>query len=92
MNLEYTIKEDNQASQQNHAKAMIFLCRHLHEELKIEYLTINDPLTLLNNLREGYEHQKTVILSKAHYDWMHLRLQDFKSVSDYNSALFKISS
>ena len=23
---------------------------------------------------------------------MHLRLQDFKSISDYNSALFKISS
>jgi hypothetical protein len=37
-------------------------------------------------------HQKTVILPKARYDWMHLRLQDFKSVSEYNSALFKISS
>ena len=33
-----------------------------------------------------------MILPKARYDWMHLRLQDFKSVSKYNSALFKISS
>ena len=33
-----------------------------------------------------------MILPKARYDWMHLRLQDFKSVSDYNSALFKICS
>ena len=33
-----------------------------------------------------------MILPKACYDWMHLRLQDFKSVSEYNSALFKISS
>ena len=33
-----------------------------------------------------------MILPKARYDWMHLRLQDFKSVSEYNSALFKISS
>ena len=36
--------------------------------------------------------KKTVILPKARYDWMHLRLQDFKTVSKYNSALFKISS
>ena len=33
-----------------------------------------------------------MILPKARYDWMHLRLQDFKSVSEYNSTLFKISS
>ncbi|XP_016737898.1 uncharacterized protein [Gossypium hirsutum] len=33
-----------------------------------------------------------VILPKARYDWMHLRLQDFKTVSEYNSELFKISS
>ena len=32
------------------------------------------------------------MLPRAHYDWLHLRLQDFKSVSDYNLALFKISS
>ncbi|XP_021850455.1 uncharacterized protein [Spinacia oleracea] len=39
-----------------------------------------------------YDHQKTVILPKARYDWLHLRLQDFKSVSEYNSAMFKITS
>ena len=33
-----------------------------------------------------------MILPKARYDWMHLKLQDFKSVSEYNSVLFKISS
>ena len=33
-----------------------------------------------------------MILPKARYDWMHLRLQDFKTVSEYNFALFKISS
>ena len=33
-----------------------------------------------------------MILPKACYEWMHLRLQDFKSISEYNSALFKISS
>lgn len=87
-----TIKEGNQESESNRAKAMIFLRRHLHEALKSEYLTVKDPLELWKNLKDRYDHQKTVILPKARYDWMHLRLQDFKTVSEYNSALFKISS
>jgi len=92
MNLRNTIKKNNQASQQDRAKAIIFLRHHLHEELKTEYLTVKNPSTLWNNLREKYEHHKTVILSKARCDLMHLRLQYFKSASDNNSALFKISS
>jgi len=87
-----TIIKENEASKQDKAKAMIFLRHHLDEGLKTEYLTIKDPLELWNNLKERYDHQKTVILPKARYDWMHLRLQDFKSVSEYNSAIFKISS
>ncbi|XP_073152745.1 uncharacterized protein [Henckelia pumila] len=87
-----TIKVENKESPQNRAKAMIFLRHHLHDGLKIEYLTIKDPLDLWNNLKEIYSHKKTVILPKARYDWMHLRLQDFKSVSEYNSSLFRISS
>ncbi|OMO99037.1 hypothetical protein CCACVL1_03959 [Corchorus capsularis] len=74
-----TIKENNEASNQDRAKAMIFLRHHLHEGLKAEYLTVKDPLVLWNNLKERYDHQKTVILPKARYEWMHLRLQDFKS-------------
>ncbi|KAK9724817.1 hypothetical protein RND81_05G100400 [Saponaria officinalis] len=34
-----------------------------------------------------YEHLKTVILPKTRYDWIHLRLQDFKSIFDYNSTI-----
>ncbi|XP_074342545.1 uncharacterized protein LOC141680140 [Apium graveolens] len=33
-----------------------------------------------------------MILLKARYDWLHLRLQDYKSVSEYNSTMFKITS
>ena len=91
MNLGATIKEENQASLQDHAKALICLHHHLHEGLKNEYLMVNDPFTIWSNLKEKYDHKKTVILPKAQYDWMHLRLQDFKTVSEYNSALFKIS-
>ena len=91
-NLGETIKEGNQRSLQDRAKALIFLRHYLHEDLKIEYLTIKDPLILWTELKKRFDHQKTVILPKARYDKMHLRLQDFKTVSEYNSALFKISS
>ncbi|XP_050238026.1 uncharacterized protein LOC126687509 [Mercurialis annua] len=89
---EDTIKEGNNASTQDSAKAMIFLRHHRDEGLKNEYLSEDNPLVLWNSLKERFDHQKTVILPKARYDWMHLRLQDFKSVSEYNSAIFRISS
>ncbi|XP_021819786.1 uncharacterized protein LOC110761596 [Prunus avium] len=92
MNLGETIKEGNEASSVDRAKAMIFLRCHIHEGLKCEYLTVKDSLALWGNLKERCDHQRTVILPKARHDWMHLRLQDFKSVADYNSALFRISS
>jgi hypothetical protein len=56
MNLGKTIKYGNTESLQDRAKAMIFICHHLHEELKTEYLTVKDPLILWNNLRERYKH------------------------------------
>ena len=43
-------------------------------------------------MKDRFDRQKMVILQKACYNWMHLRLQYFKTVSEYNSALFKISS
>ena len=91
MNLENTMKERNGESLQDRTRALIFLCHHIDEELKGKYLTVKDPFIIWNNLKERYDHQKTVILPKAYYDWMHLRLQDFKSISDYNSTIFKIS-
>ncbi|XP_040933632.1 uncharacterized protein [Gossypium hirsutum] len=87
-----TIKEGNEESTQDKANAMIFLRHHLHEGLKAEYLTVKDPQILWANLKERYDHQKTVILPKARYEWLNLRLQDFKSVSDYNSAMYRITS
>ncbi|PIN09360.1 hypothetical protein CDL12_18062 [Handroanthus impetiginosus] len=65
---------ENEISSQDKAKTIIFLRHHLHEGLKAEYLTVKDPLELWNNLKERYDHQKTVILPKARYDWMHLTI------------------
>jgi hypothetical protein len=92
MGLGDTIKDENEAFSQNNANAMIFLCHHLHEELKFKFFTIEDPLILWQNLKERYDHQRIVILPKACYDLIHLRLQDFKSASDYNFSMFNINS
>ncbi|KAL5863773.1 hypothetical protein ACOSQ3_001287 [Xanthoceras sorbifolium] len=92
MNLQDTVKEENETSLQDKAKAIIFLRHHLHENLKVQYLTVKDPLILWKNLKDRYDHQRDVFLPKARYDWIHLRLQDFKTVTEYNSALFKITS
>ncbi|KAG2675502.1 hypothetical protein I3760_12G006800 [Carya illinoinensis] len=62
MNLGDTIKEGNQGSLQDCAKAMIFLQHHLHEELKTEYLTVKDPLILWNDLREDMNIRKLSLL------------------------------
>ncbi|XP_074336579.1 uncharacterized protein LOC141673735 [Apium graveolens] len=91
MGLGDTIKKGNKTSEQDKAKTMIFLRHRLDEGLKTEYLVVKDPTTLWKNLKERYDHQKTIILPKAHNDWLHLRLQDFKSVSEYNSVMFKIT-
>ena len=74
MNLRKAIRDSNAKSQQDRAKAMIFIRYHLYVKLKTEYLTIKDLLILWNNLRERYEHQKSVILPKARYEWINLRL------------------
>jgi hypothetical protein len=56
MNLGETIKEENNTSLQDRVKIMIFVRHHLREGLKVEYLTIKDPLILWQNLKERYDH------------------------------------
>ncbi|KAI5343066.1 hypothetical protein L3X38_010942 [Prunus dulcis] len=87
-----TIVDENDASPEENAKAMIFLRRHIHEALKSEYVVVDEPLVLWKALGERYDHQKTVTLPRARYEWTHLRFQDYKSVSEYNSAMHRITS
>ena len=86
------IAKNNDVTSQDRTKAMIFLRNHFDEGLKTEYLTVKNPLDTWNNLKERFDHLKLVILLKARYDWPHPRLQDFKIVSEHNSAIFRIIS
>ncbi|XP_068329655.1 uncharacterized protein [Pyrus communis] len=67
---------EESSSFQDRAKAMIFIRRHLDQALKSEYLTVKDLLALWNALRNRYNHRTT----------------DFKSMAEYNPALFRITS
>ncbi|XP_049364762.1 uncharacterized protein LOC125829599 [Solanum verrucosum] len=87
-----SIIEGNKASSRDKAKVMIFLRHHLDESLKVEYLTVKEPLELWIGLKERYDHLKTTVLPKAHYEWMHLQFQDYKIVIEYNSVVFSITS
>ncbi|GAV84703.1 UBN2 domain-containing protein, partial [Cephalotus follicularis] len=71
---------------------LIFLRHHIDDSLKYEYLTVENPLELWQNLNDRFEHLKAVVLPNALNDWSQLRFQDFKTVSEYNSTLFKIVS
>ena len=86
------ITEGNNASEKDRYGAILIIRHHLIESLKDQYLTIENPLDLWNELKSIYDHQRTVILPKARSDWRDLRIQDYKSVDEYNSAMFKIVS
>ncbi|XP_051130229.1 uncharacterized protein LOC127250845 [Andrographis paniculata] len=91
MGLIHTIASENTTTSQDRAKAIIFIRHHLDIPLQSEYLTVKDPLDLWNELRERFGHLKYT-LPKARHDWLNLRLQDFKTVIEYNSAIHQITS
>jgi hypothetical protein len=41
-------------------------------------------------LKGRYEQQKVILLSEANHEWTQIRLQDFKSIEDYNHAIHKV--
>ena len=52
----------------------------------------DDPKKLWDSLKERYDQQQSVILPEAKREWSLLRLMDFKSVAEYNSAVHRIGS
>ncbi|CAM8997602.1 unnamed protein product [Rhodiola kirilowii] len=92
MDLPETIIEGNTSSKVDKAKSLIFLRRHLDENLKNEYLTVKDPSDLWKNLKDRLDHQRDVMLPLYRDKCAALRFQDFVKVSEYNSEMIKIVS
>ena len=72
------MKENGEANGKDKTNTLIFICHHLHKNLKVQYLTIKDPMDLWTKLSERYDHMKIVILPQVQYAWQYLRLQDYK--------------
>ncbi|XP_031101863.1 uncharacterized protein LOC116005766 [Ipomoea triloba] len=90
--LQDAIKEKSTCTTTQKAKSFIFLRHHLNRNLKNEYLIEKDPYALWKSLKSRFDQQTSLVLPQAQYDWLNLRFQDFKSVTEYNSALHKIVS
>lgn len=73
-------------------RTLFFLRHHLHPDLKNEYIMEENPKALWDALKERYDQQKAIILPEARREWSMLRLLDFKSVAEYNSAVHRICS
>jgi hypothetical protein len=72
-------------------EALYIIPNHIHPGLKSEYMMEENPHELWKNLKQHYEQQKATVLPKATHEWKHLRLQDFKTVHDYNHVVHKLS-
>ena len=60
--LDKTIEEGQDITPQEKARAIVFLRHHIHDSLKYEYLMVDDPKELWDNLAERYGNQKNIIL------------------------------
>ena len=59
--------EDGTTTTKDKANALIFIRRHLHDSLKVQYLMVRDPLELWTKLKEQYDHMKKVVHPQAQY-------------------------
>lgn len=81
---------DPAATDVENAQALHFLRHHLSATLKNEYMTERNPKVLWDSLRGRFEHIETVLLPKVEREWQNLRFQDYKTVEEYNTALYGI--
>nr|GEW45187.1 hypothetical protein [Tanacetum cinerariifolium] len=79
-----------QCTEETKAKADVFLHQHIDEMLESEYSSCDDLSTLWKDLEIKFNNQREVLLPSARDEWNNLRFQDFKKVSEYTSALFRI--
>ncbi|XP_070662216.1 uncharacterized protein [Malus domestica] len=73
---------DNRVSEVEKATAMIFIKRHIHDDLKIVYLVEKDPRALWVTLADRFNHQNDIFLPEQQY-----RAQNFTKFSNLISIL-----
>ncbi|XP_060217057.1 uncharacterized protein LOC132644481 [Lycium barbarum] len=85
-----TITQDNTTSSQDKAKTMIFFRHHLDEGLKVEYLTVKDPLELWTGLKERITSQLKLCGDNiTDEDMLENTLTTFHASNLHNTLLLK---
>ncbi|XP_048493093.1 uncharacterized protein LOC125493656 [Beta vulgaris subsp. vulgaris] len=80
LSLYHTIVEGGAPTPLEQAKALVYLKHHIHEEIKSEYILVEDPKELWDNLKDRFEHLQRIIAPRAQHEWSILRFQDFASL------------
>ena len=71
-------------------QALALLRRHMDQDLRLQYLQIDDPADLWDMLQTRFDHQQTLFLPQARTDWANLRVLDFLDFATFNSELHRI--
>ena len=74
------------------AQALVFMRHHLDPTLQLQYLTVTSTHASWVSLQNQFNHQRTIYLPKARYDWIHLRVQDYPTIAEYITKMYKITS
>ncbi len=69
------------------AKALMFLRRHLDTTLRWQYQQVEDPHVLWNTLARRFGDVHVALLPELQDKWASIRLIDFKSVEEYQTAM-----
>ena len=83
-------RRDKDFTDQSKYQALYVIRHHIHPDLKTEYALEEEPSALWLALKTRYEQQKAIILPEALHEWNNIRLQDFKSIGDYNHVVHKV--
>ena len=79
-----SIIQDDYATRSEKLRAITIMRHHVTEELRNQYLHIENPRDLWTELKSRYT---IVLLPKVRHEWTSLRYQDFESVDEYHFAL-----
>jgi len=77
----------------NAAKAVCMLLRHLHKDLKFNYLEERNPAVIWTSLKLRFDtDRKQAMLPLLNDEWNKLCFYNFKTVNEYATKLYSIAS
>ena len=96
--LDATIQEnfnpqDTPALRSKAAKAICLLLRHLHQQLKANYLGENDPKVIWDSLKLRFDtDRKQTLLPLLLDEWNKLCFYNYKTVTEYSTTVYRVTT